>query len=201
MRIGIVVDGLSEFRSLGHLYEDLQALTGNQFLTPLHADIQPQAPVGTIAKQCSASIKQLFGRNADRVIVLFDREARSECPGALAREVEEKVGLDEVRVVVKDRAFENWVIADIAALRRQPKRFTISQATSKAVQPDKADRVDALTLLKRAAVKDAYDKVEDSKRVFAVADVSNIGANSRSFRRFLRCVGCSSYQHQSSRPA
>jgi hypothetical protein len=201
MRIGIVVDGVSEFRSLGQLYADLEVLTGNQFLAPLHADIQPHAPVGTIAKQCSASINQLFGRNADRVILLFDRETRSECPGTLAQAVERKIRREGVRVVVKDRAFENWVIADLAALRKQPKRFEVSKATARAVQPDKADRVDALALLKRAAIKDAYDKVEDSKRVLTVADASSIGAHSRSFRRFLRCVGCVLYAHQSSNPA
>lgn len=202
MKLGIVVDGVSEYASLGGLYGDLRGRTGNQFLTPVKANIQPNAPLGVIARQCIPKIKQVQERGADCVLVLFDREERADCPGDLADSVQAILASNglSVRVVVKNRKFENWLMADLEAFEAMAARFEISKATRRAIQPNKADNVDALALLKRATRGDSYHKVEDSKRILAKAQVSRMAGHSRSFRRFLRVAGDSAYQHQSANP-
>jgi uncharacterized protein DUF4276 len=204
MRIGVVVDGISEFASLGQLYPGLQLLSGAQLLQPVKADIQPYAPVGVIVRQCAPKVALFLARGADRVVVLIDREDRDSCAGTLATAIEQGIasrGHANVYVVLKSRAFENWVIADLAALRALPKRFVVSRATERAVQPNKADHVDAIGLLKRSAQGDAYDKVKDSKSVLGKAEPDRIGQHSRSFRRFMHVVGCPKYELQSRLPA
>ena len=68
-----------------------------------------------------------------------------------------------------------------------------------AVDNGKADSVDALALLKQATRGDAYDKVQDAKRILEEVDVAQLAANSRSFRRFLRVIGHPEYRSQSAR--
>jgi len=75
---------------------------------------------------------------------------------------------------------------DIEGIKALRARFDVSNVTANAVQPNKADNVDALMLLQRAAKGGAYDKVRDSKAILKLADPYRIGQNSRSFRRFLR---------------
>lgn len=203
MKIGIIVDGVSEFASLVELYPQLRELTGNDFLRPVRADIQPKAPIGVIARQCARPARQYAGRGAARIIVIIDREDRSECPGELATAIAGKIAATtaiDVCVVIKDRAYENWIVADLRAVRASRGRFVVSKATERAVAPDKADLVSALELLKRSTIGDAYDKVRDSKRILAQADPSTIAENSRSFRRFLRCAGALLYSQQSKQP-
>jgi Domain of unknown function (DUF4276) len=204
MRVGIVVDGVSEFSSLASIYSQLSSLSGNELLRPIRAPIAPLAPPGAIARQCSKGIKQLIGRKADQVIVLFDRETRNECSGEIATAVENALsqGGFAARVVLKDRTFENWLVADISAVEKVSGRFSLSQAVRNSVVPDKADRANGLSILKQAARKGAaYEKVADSKRILGQADVLEMASNSRSFRRFLRSIGCASYGGQSRRPA
>lgn len=204
MKIGIVVDGVSEFASLGELYQALTSLSGNQFMTPARADIQPLAPTGVIVRQCQARVSQFVARGAGLVVVLLDREDRPEPPCQLASAIRQgliaRVGAQGIGVVVKDRAYENWVIADIDGVRACSARFQVSNASANAVQPNKADTVDAITLLKRAARGGAYDKVKDSKAILKNADPTRIGLHSRSFRRFMRVTNCTPYQDQSRRP-
>lgn len=57
-----------------------------------------------------------------------------------------------------------------------------------------------MVLLKRCSLDKAYDKVADSKAIMAKADVSTIAAHSRSFRRFMRLIGCPVYATQSRFP-
>jgi hypothetical protein len=40
VKVGVIVDGKSEYASLGLLYEQLRRITGNEFLNPVQADIQ-----------------------------------------------------------------------------------------------------------------------------------------------------------------
>lgn len=203
MKIGIVVDGVSEYRSLSSLYPQLGALSGNQLIGPLQAPIAPMAPAGVIARQCIPRVAQLIGRGAGRVIVMFDRETRSGCAGELASSVEVRLcneGID-AKVVLKNRMFENWLVADIDAVAGLKGRFKVSSTARAKIVPNKADNVDALDVLKRAAKKGApYDKVADSKRILDRADAEAMAANSRSFRRLLRCLDCDRYSDQSKQP-
>jgi hypothetical protein len=204
MKIGIIVDGVSEFASLPELYPGLSSAGSHQLLKPVRADIQPKAPLPVIVKRCRPKIDQFLARGADRVVVLLDREDRDECAGDLASSLVSMLstaGVSNVDVVVKDRMFENWLLGDLDALRASPNRFQVSRSTERAVQPDKADRVEAMALLKRCAKGPVYDKVRDSKIVLRSAQPDQIAMHSRSFRRFMRVVGCSRYTEQSRRPA
>jgi hypothetical protein len=201
VRIGLVVDGRAEFASLGALYPELKRLTGHEFIGVRKADLQPFAPIGTIAKQCEATLRELFARRADRVVVLLDRETRNECPGALAAAVRQRLlSHGDVLVVLKDRAYENWLLADLDALRASPARFDVSEATRKRIEPNKADAADGVILIKRCINDGHYEKVNDSKRILESAEVWRMAAHSRSFRRFLRCVECPGYREQSRLP-
>jgi len=205
MKIGVVVDGVSEFASLAGLYSDLQALGCHQILKPAKADIQPYAPIAVIARQCSPKVSQFLARGAQKVLVLLDREQRNECPGEFARQIAAAIIMcvgagAQVEVVVKDRAYENWAIADLDALRALPGRFAVSKATANAVEKNKADQVDALVLLKRCAIDKSYDKVADSKAIMARAKAQKIASHSRSFRKFMRAAGCPVYSAQSLLP-
>jgi hypothetical protein len=71
-------------------------------------------------------VRQFERRNHDVVVVLLDRETQNQGPAeiaaALEREFARKAYGVPVRVVVKDRQFENWLVADLDALR-QCRRF------------------------------------------------------------------------------
>jgi hypothetical protein len=86
------------------------------------------------------------------------------------------------------------------AFRTLPRRFRISKSFESQVAPDRADRADAVRLLKTAAIGKPYHKVEDAKRILKAAEPLRIGANSRSFRRFLRLSGSRTYASQSRIP-
>jgi hypothetical protein len=199
--IFLIVDGDSEYASLPGLFDELRALTGASF-TIAKFDIQPLAPVGTIVRQCSSAVRQAISRGASSVVVLLDQETRSECPGQFAQSIASELRLvaSDVEVVVKTRTFENWVVADIVALRTLGGMFTVSQSMAASVQPNKADNVSALKLLQQARQQIEYDKVRDAKKIMAKANVTGIGEQSRSFRRLLRQVGCASYKDQSRLP-
>ncbi len=204
MRIGIIVDGESEFKSLPHVLSVLGDASGNTILKPVLAKLTPTAPLPVIARACATGLRQLEGRSAEIILVLMDREDRSECTpelaGSLGRELCQKVTGVAIEVVVKDRMYENWLIADCEALACQPGRFKVTSADRGRVSPDKADHVDALAIIKRSCRGASYHKVLDSERVLKRADPLTIASNSRSFRRFLRCVGHPHYLQQSKLP-
>jgi hypothetical protein len=102
----------------------------------------------------------------------------------------------EVRVVIKDRTLENWLIADLQALRQQHARFTITAALARQVEPDKADRVNALNFLNRATNGRSYDKKVDGVNIAERMDVDKAAQNSRSLRHLLHVLHHDSYSDQ-----
>lgn len=201
MKIAILTEGESEYASLPLLYSQLKERTGASILNPIRIAVQPDGPPEKIALQCEKAFKICAARGVALAVVVLDREQKSQAPGTIAtlildainRRVTPSFG---VRVVLKDRAFENWVIADPEALRSQPARYTVTPSLERAVAPDRADRSDALVLLKKATQGSAYDKVADAKRILARADVGRAAANSRSFRHLLHVIGDPSYASQ-----
>ena len=204
MTIGLVVDGDSEYHSFRSICEKISGDCGTAFLRPTKAPVDPMAPAAAIARMVKDRVIAAEARGATLVIVLLDRETRVECPGELAEAIKKEIdsySSVETSVVLKDSKYENWLVADIEALARMRARFEITTARRRQVAPNHADRIDAHELLKRAAVKDAYDKVADSVRITAAADPAAMARNSRSFRRFLHCAGYAAYQDQSRNPA
>lgn len=200
-RIGAIVDGMSEYKSLPLITAKL-GVEGAQFIRTLYAPIQPYAPVGVIARACRSPIAQLVSLRATDIIILLDLESRQDCPGAWASQILNSLNLPpECRgsVVIKNRMFENWLVADVDALKSSPRRYAVSAGAEKRISPDRADSCDAFRLLKDIT-DSRYEKVTDSKIILGNADPLRIAANSRSFRRFLRVAGHPDYTNQSARP-
>lgn len=206
MKLGILVDGQAEYHSLPLILDKIE--TDVQVLTPLYCDMQPHAPPAQIAYVAMKKMHMLLRRGISKVVVLIDRENRRECvPGmknAIERELRDRlIQVDpnvEVFVVLKVRAFENWLIADPKAFAKLRGMFQYRKRIEKAVVPDKADNLDALDLLKRCSRNGCFEKVKGAKAVCKNLDPRRAAENSRSFRRFLRVVGDPLYSTQSKRP-
>lgn len=172
---------------------------------PVKAAMHPKAQIPVIAREAIKRVVILQRiSDIDQAIVLLDREDRLECPGQLAEQLGQQIQPHvtiPVSVVITDRMFENWLVADIEALRRMRARFSISTATVRSIAPNRADRVDAYAVLQSCVRNQAYDKVQDAGRILERSDIHQMAANSRSFRRFLRCVGDPAYSAQSRNPA
>lgn len=205
MKIAIVSEGESEFYSFCKLYDQLQSVTGNQFLKPLKVNVDPQAPAKVIARAVSKIdpiVVRKLGGDGFAVVVL-DLEKNSVRPGSRSRQVQtaiDALGLEATYVVVhKVTTFENWLISDVDAVAGLAE-FNVGAGARREVEPDKADKVPAIDWLRKVAVK-GYHKTKHSSRIADRADVATMCRNSRSFRRFMRVIGDPSYASQSARPA
>lgn len=203
MRIGLVVDGDAEYQSI-RTPLDAMEIPNLTIIGPTLTRCTPLAPPDTFAAEAAKQINILVGRNVDRILVLVDMEQRDCCVGDVVNSYHQAltrkcpgVALD---VVVKHRTYENWLIADLDAIRSLPARFNVSQSLVRKVSPNKADNVDAYALLKRAARGKPYDKVLDAKRIADKASALNVAKNSRSYRRFLRLLGHTEFLEQSRLP-
>lgn len=103
--------------------------------------------------------------------------------------------------MIKDRTFENWLIADPGAFKKQKARFKITKALESQVVPDKADRVPADRWLDSAVVgKSSYEKKRDATNTVKHFSVARAAKNSRSFRHFCHVLGYEDYAEQCKRP-
>lgn len=205
MRISILTEGVSEFKSLPLLYPQLVQKMPKRsiILQPLKINVQPDAPYAQIVAACRPNLA-IAKRRSDMIIVLLDREQQQDCPGEIAErlEAEFKRFLDTpVRVALKDRMYENWLVSDLEAIKSQPKRFVVENAVEKRVSPNKADSIDGLAELKRMVRNGQYSKTTDSERILKAASVDRIAQNSRSFRHFLHVLNYGTYQSGCRLPA
>jgi hypothetical protein len=203
VKIGIVVDGDAESQALKKLTRRIK-IAGTQLLGPFYAPMQPKSTPKQIAKSAEKQVVILKRKRADKVVVLVDREDQAGTPGEIAISLEaafHELGHQQVYVVIKNRKFENWLIADVGAFRQMPRRYKVSSAFEKAVSPDKADSVkDAEALINQIALKVKYHKRHDAAQIAEKQNEAEIGLNSRSFRRFLRLIGHPDYRDQSCKP-
>lgn len=202
MKVGIVVEGQAELLALRRLLPKIRA-PGRQ-LTAAHALMQPHAPPGQIALAATKKLATLRADGAQTFVVLIDCEDPGRCPCQFAKGIQQALAKLEwpgVHVVVKTLKFENWLIADVDALKRMRARFRVTRRFEKRVSPNKADNVaDATAELARLCQGDAYHKREDPLKIAEHQEPRRIAENSRSFRRFLRVVGCRKYASQSRKP-
>lgn len=205
MRIGVVVEGRGEFKALPEIKEQVRSATKASELKVLFAPYDPHAQPGRIVRECESRIRQFYARGYDLVLVLIDRESRRTSCSALAASLEQEFARADfripVQVVIKDRRFENWLVADLDALTQMTARFKVTKGMAREVKPDRADRVDAVRFLKRASLGDDFGKVDDAKRIMKRADIGAIAQNSRSFRCFLGRLGHPDYVNGSCQPA
>ena len=201
---GIVTEGETEVYCLPQMQKQLEDRTGIRLLRPLRATVDPLAPIPVLVRGLLQRVRLAKSNGADVVVVLIDRETSPEHPGSRSALVEQALQAELgqwVRVVIKDSTFENWLVASPEAFEKQKARYPKSELIRKAVEPDRADRVVALQLIKRAiAAAKAYDKIQDGRKTAALAVVSTMAANSRSFRKFLAVLGDPAYASSSRLP-
>jgi hypothetical protein len=201
MRVGIIVDGDAESMALRPLVGRI-SIQGVVVIPPVYSDLQPKTSARQIARAAQETVGILSARGADRVVVLIDKEDLQSCPGGradLIRSAFAALGMDFVSVVVKCRQFENWLLTDPEAFKRNPKRFRLTKEIRTIGRPDRADSVDDPVAAIDRACKDGrpYHKRHDAILLTANQRVTEVAAHSRSFRRFLRLLGHTSYLSQS----
>jgi hypothetical protein len=206
MKTAVIVEGVGEYKGLPHVIEKLRNRSKNTHLRPVRIAVSPNSPPAKIARECVKAMKVASALGATRAVLLIDREQVQRCPGEIASELEAEIERQygsslPVSVVIKDRSFENWLIADLQALRSQPARYSIKNSHVGKVEPNKADGCAALKLLNSAALKDPFHKIDDAARICERMDVSAAARNSRSFRHFLHVMGDPEYGKQCRRPA
>jgi hypothetical protein len=197
MKIGLLVDGRSEYQALPHLLGRLR--TEHTILQhPLKCDIQPHASPAQMALAASKKFPILLHQGADFIVILIDKETRQECTVELVhvveREVTERLSKlnpeARVQVVFKVACFENWLVADPQALRELTGLFEKVERIERKVTPNRADSVNALELLKGCSRQRSYDKLGSAVAICKKLDPQRAAANSRSFRKLLKTLGC-----------
>lgn len=203
VRIGIVVDGDAESQALKLLTRRIQ-LKDVLLLDPRFSDMQPKSTPKQIARSAAGQIVILKKQKADRVVVLIDHEDREECAGDWAVSLETAflaLGYEDIRVAVKHRKLENWLISDVNVFRKLKARYRLTKSFERAVRPNKADSIaDAERLINSIVVKGEYHKRRDAAQITQHQEVGEVGQHSRSFRRFLRLIGHPDYADQSKKP-
>jgi len=193
MKIGLIVEGDSEYYALPHL---LPKLRSPHTIVRLRCPVQPLSPPALIAHVAATkSFPILLSKGVDRIVLVIDKETRPDCTIELVREIEreardrlqEKV---ELQVVLKVTKLENWLVADPQALRELPGLFENVESIEKKVAPGRADGVDAHALLKTCSRKRSYEKKAGAVEICKKLDPERARENSRSFRKLLKTLGC-----------
>lgn len=193
MRTGIISDGSAESIALEHLVNRMKAACFVP-LRPLYADMQPYAPPSQIFKAAESRLRILNQRGAERHVIVLDREDNDSCPGELAKSIRAefaKQGHANVSVVLKDKAFENWLIGDLPAVARAyGKRAKFGDRILGRVESSGADRLNAFTILKDG-IEGGYSKRADAIQICKAIDPVEVSRRSRSFKKFMKECGLS----------
>ncbi|MEZ4777290.1 MAG: DUF4276 family protein [Bacteroidia bacterium] len=205
MKIGIILDGSAETKAMNLILPKIPIKSSIQILPSLYADIQPKASPGQIGKSIESRVNICIKKGASQIIVLIDREDREECPGEWAKTLEnnfrKKYSSIPIFVVIKNRKFENWLMAAISAFNDLPKRFELSQSFIRKIEPNKADSItDAEAEIHKVVKGNRVRKSIWGQEIAAKCDPDEMGRNSRSFRRFLRLLQHPDYMTQSKDP-
>lgn len=206
MKIAVVTEGESEYAALPKLESQLVARTEMSSMRVLKLSVQPDGPPAKIARALKDKLLPLLRGRFDMVILLIDREQQSASCGTIATQIQAELvkqcgSTMPITVALKDRCFENWVVADLDALGAQSARYRITRSHRAKTEPNKADTVDALRLLNEATIGPRYDKVKDGIRWAQKADVAKAAQHSRSFRHLLHVLGDETYLDQCRSPA
>ena len=201
-KVGLIVEGDTEHFALPLLHTKA-LVTGCPPLKSINLGGvgSDRAPVG-IAKLVVGKVIQHQVSGCQRVIVCLDREQRKDCAGQFATSVAKELAAelsarrratDGVHVVVADRTFEAWILADAKGLHGRIPR--LKAPTSKSFEgqmgiDQKKGTVELSNLLGRP-----YRKTVDGPRLFAALDFSAArrfergGTGSRSLDKLLRTLG------------
>ncbi|MEV6368739.1 DUF4276 family protein [Micromonospora musae] len=199
MKVFVITEGVSEYRGLPKLSSQIQA-SCRHTLKVLKTNVPSDVPISKIVRRSISNVLLAFAENADLVVLLLDREEQDSCCGKVAESIRQELARsvgdqysDKIYVVLKDRKFENWLVADLDALKAQPARFKVTPSVVKKVAPNKADTIDAEKLIKSIVIGGNYEKVADSGRICERLNLEQAAVNSRSFRHFLHVIGHPAY--------
>ena len=195
--VGIVVEGQTEYAALPVLLARL----GLRSTTPSVFHGQPVAASAKnlVEGRLLQPVRVQLAKDARRVIVVLDREARPESAETLAetlcRELRRQVKRSEgeaaakrVCVAVADRCFENWLLADPEGVSKS--KLLAKKANLVGKVACHADDRDALSLLRGAMVRGWYDKAIHGPQLAQHIRVAEKKAAwcSKSFAGFLKLV-------------
>lgn len=203
MKIGIIDEGQSEHIALAKITDKIK-IDDIQILRPIYTCIEPKCSPKQIVKAAEEKIKILRTKKVDKIILLLDLETSQTCPGLRASTIKEAartMGHLSLEVVIKNRKFENWLVADPEAIQKL-NYFEIPKSFVNKVINNKADTVeDAVDLLKKCKKnKYDFDKTKDAIAISSKCNPYKIAQNSRSFRKFLRELNHPKFKSQSRKP-
>ena len=198
MAISLVVEGDSDLGALPVILRNANIAVASN---PIQFGGQPvQCSVSILVERILLpKVRIATLRSASRVLVVLDREARPDCPGDFANEVERELVEHLVRqgynhqppitVICVDRCLENWLLADPAGLA---KHAYISRSPASKVG-NNADGVhDAQAVIRWAYRKGSqYHKRRDAPGLAAKIRVlrPEVRKRSKSLDKFLREAG------------
>lgn len=198
--VGLVVEGETEFRALPVLMK----LPGCPALKPINlGGVGGDVTAAGVARRARPQVVTHIVAGRKTVVVCIDREKREACAGefaqAVARALEGELesaggaarwGEYQVSVVVADRSFEAWLLADARGLhqrkvfRQAPKFHGFEGARGK---QGRLGVVEIGELWGRA-----YDKAGDGRELFDKVSFKQArvpGEGSRSLDKLLRTLG------------
>ncbi len=199
LTIGLVVEGNTEFHALPLLHELLECPPLKA--TNLRGVGEQNTPVG-IAKLAAPSIRSHIIAGRSRVVLCIDRESRKECAGMLAQAIHHELRKElgrtnhdghDVHVVVADRAFEAWILADARGLHTRKEFKSAPKFHSFEGHMGEQGRKGEVEL-SRLLGRD-YSKSRDGKELFAKLDFQQARRHergshgSKSLDKLLRTLG------------
>lgn len=198
--VGIVVEGRAEFAALPRLAE---IVPGCPALRP--KNMQGSGPdmnsLG-VARRAFPHVREHLDAGLQRVVVCVDREERTVLAATLATQIRRELhrmlaasdySTETVSVVVADRAFEAWILADANGLwqrkqfRRRPRQHCYEGHLGPGNDKGKAEISHLMA--------SEYKESRDGPRLFGLIDISAAreyrasGRGSRSLETFLLAVG------------
>jgi len=194
--IGLITEGEAEYYALPLLHRE-NLVPRCPPLKPLSlGGIGGEASPRAIAARVKPKVLEHWARGVNRVLVCVDRELRDDCPGRFAhsvlRELDQVLAARRrpecsVRVVVADRAFEAWLLADAAGLHTRgvfQRRPGFASFEGKLGARNRRGVVELESLLGRP-----YEKLVDAAKIFRKVRFANARMRSRSLHKLLRELG------------
>jgi hypothetical protein len=199
--IGLIVEGETEFYALPLLYRK-ELIPGCPPLKLINlGGVGSHLNATGVAKLIAPKVKQHLAAGLQHVVICLDREQRDDCPGGFAggisRELLAALGTTgrgmRIHVVIADRTFEAWLLADAAGLHQRgllktaPKFRTFEGALG---EQGRKGTIELTRLLGRE-----YRKTLDGPKLFEQLDFTIARAagrgqrGSRSLDKLLRTLG------------
>jgi hypothetical protein len=200
-RIGLIVEGETEFRALPKLHQKkLVAACPLLHAISLGGVGSSASPQG-IAKQLKPKVLEHYSRGIRKVVVCIDLEQRRDCPGAFAQAIHsethaivtKKAPELDLHVVIANRTFEAWLLAGADELHAKglfKRRLTTQPFEGRIGEQQKMGVVELTKLLERP-----YLKTKDGPALFAQLDFAKArsfkppGRGSQSLDKLLRTLG------------